>query len=138
MRKLLLVTAMVLISASAQAGQSRSLSLASVDDQTAATQAKTADATTTQNSATSAQPAAIKSAETSPSDTPKFVERPPGVNTVPATTAPATATTSARSQPTEAARPVASHAAKASRGKHKTDWTEVRIIGELHRHGIYW
>ena len=138
MRKLLLVTAMVLISASAQAGQSRSLSLASVDDQTAATQAKTADATTTENSATSAQPAAIKSAETSATDTPKFVERPPGVTTVPATTAPATATTSARSQLTEAARPVASHAAKASRGKHKTDWTEARIIGELHRHGIYW
>lgn len=130
MRKLLLVTAMVLISASAQAGQSRSLSLASVDDQAAAT--------TTQNSATSAQPAAIKSAETSATDTPKFVERPPGVTTVPATTAPATATTSAQPQPTDAARPVASHAAKASRGKHKTDWTEARIIGELHRHGIYW
>ena len=131
MRKLLLVTAMVLISASAQAGQSRSLSLASVDDQAAAT--------TTQNSATSAQPAAIKSAETSATDTPKFVERPPGVTTVPATTAPS-ATTSAQPQPqpTDSASPVASHAAKASRGKHKTDWTEARIIGELHRHGIYW
>lgn len=138
MRKLLLVTAMVLISASAQAGQSRSLSLASVDDQ-AATQAKPADATTTQSSAISAQPAAIKSAETSTADTPKFVERPPGVNTVPATTAPS-ATTSAQPQPqpTDSASPVASHAAKASRGKHKTDWTEARIIGELHRHGIYW
>jgi hypothetical protein len=138
MRKLLLVTAMVLISASAQAGQSRSLSLASVDDQAAATQAKPADANATQSSAISAQPTAIKSAETATTDTPKFVERPPGVNAVPATTAPASATTSAQPQQTDAAKPAASHAAKASRSKHKTDWTEARIISELHRHGIYW
>jgi hypothetical protein len=132
MRKLLLVTAMVLISASAQAGQSRSLSLASVDEQ-AATQARPADTTTSQTNATST---AIKSAETSTTDAPKFVERPPGVNAAPATAAPAT--TSAQPQPTDAGKPAAAHTAKAGRGKHRTDWTETRIISELHRHGIYW
>jgi len=134
MRKLLLVTAMVLISASAEAGQSRSLSLASVDEQ-ATTQAKPADTTTSQTNAAST---AIKSAETSTTDTPKFVERPPGVNSAPAAAAPAPTTTSAQPQPTDAAKPVTAHTAKAGRGKHRTDWTEARIIGELHRHGIYW
>jgi flagellar hook-length control protein FliK len=129
MRKLLLVTAMVLISASAEAGQSRSLSLASVDEQ-AATPSKPAD-TTAQSNANAAQPIAIKSAETSATDTPKYVERPPGVTAAPATT-------STQPQSTDTVQPAASHAAKAGRSRHRTDWSEARIIGELHRHGIYW
>jgi hypothetical protein len=56
------VAAMVLISASAEAGRSRSLSLASLDDQVAI-RAKPADINTAQTSATPAQPTAIKSAE---------------------------------------------------------------------------
>ena len=28
--------------------------------------------------------------------------------------------------------------AKANKPRHRQDWTEARIIGELHRHGIYW
>jgi hypothetical protein len=28
--------------------------------------------------------------------------------------------------------------AKTDKPKHKKYWTEARIIGELHRHGIYW
>ena len=137
MRKLLLVTAMVLISASAQAGQSRSLSLASVDEQ-AAIQAKPADTATTEINANAAQPAAIKSAATSSTDTPKFAERPPGVTAAPPTTVPATATTSAEPQPTDTGKPAASRAARAGRSRHRTDWSEARIISELHRHGIYW
>jgi hypothetical protein len=135
MRKLLLVTAMVLISASAQAGQSRSLSLASADEQ-AAIQAKPADAATTEINANAAQPAAIKSAATAATDTPKFAERPPGVTAAPPPTAPATATT--EPQPTATGKPAASRAARAGRSRHSSDWSEARIIGELHRHGIYW
>jgi hypothetical protein len=71
MCKLVQVAAMVLISASAEAGRSRSLSLASLDDQVA-TRAKPADINTAQTSATPAQPTAIKSAETVTTETPKF------------------------------------------------------------------
>jgi hypothetical protein len=124
---------MFLISASAEAGRSRSLSLASLDDQVA-TRAKPADINTAQTSATPAQPTAIKSAETLTTETPKFVEPPPGVMT----TAPTAATTPAPPQQSDSAKPAALHTAKASRGKHRNTWTETRIISELHRHGIYW
>jgi hypothetical protein len=123
---------MVLISASAEAARSRSLSLASLDDQVA-TWAKPADINTAQTSATPAQ-TAIKSAETVTTETPKFVEPPPGVMT----TAPTAATTPAPPQQSDSAKPAALHTAKASRGKHRNTWTETRIISELHRHGIYW
>jgi hypothetical protein len=120
MRKLMLITAMVLVSATAQAGQTRSLTLAAADGQAApADQAKPADATKTSEAAT-------------PSDTPKFVDRPSAVGTT--TTPPAT-------QPptTDSAKPAPSQTAKAERPKHRQQyWTESRIIGELHRHGIYW
>ena len=133
MRKFLLVTAMVLISASAQAGQSRSLSLASVDDRTAATQAKLAD------TSAAAQTTPIKSAENT-TDAVKCVVQPQGVSTTAAANTTAAASTTATSQPqqTDSAKPVASHAARASRPKHRSGWTEARVIGELHRHGIYW
>jgi hypothetical protein len=124
---------MVLISASAEVGRSRSLSLASLDDQVAI-RAKPADINTAQTSTTPAQPTAIKSAETVTTETPKFVEPPPGVTT----TAPAAATAPAQPQQSDSAKPAALHTAKASRGKHRNTWTETRIISELHRHGIYW
>jgi hypothetical protein len=102
MRRFLLATALVLVSATAQAGPSRSLSLASSDTQVAA---KPADADgTTDNKAT-----------------------------VAATTQTTTATT-ALPQGSETARP---SRLRANRAKHR-DWTEARIISELHRHGIYW
>jgi hypothetical protein len=136
MRKFLLATAFVLISAAAQAGQSRSLSVASVDEQPAATLVKAADATSTvptntlQASTASNQSTPLKCAETSTPDAAKFAERPPGVNASPATTA------ATQPQPADAAR--TSRHARASRPRHMNDWTEARIVGELHRHGIYW
>jgi hypothetical protein len=33
---------------------------------------------------------------------------------------------------------LASNDEQAARRKPRRDWTEARIIGELHRHGIYW
>jgi hypothetical protein len=130
MCKLVQVAAMVLISASAEAARSRSLSLASLDDQVA-TWAKP-DINTAQTSATPAQPTAIYSAETVTTETPKFVEPPPGVTM----TAPTAATMPAQPQQSDSAKPAALHTA--SRGKHRITWTETRIISELHRHGIYW
>ena len=133
MRKLLLVTAMVLISASAEARQPRSLSLAPVDAQ-ASSQAKPADTTTAETGAP-VQPTAIKSAETVATDAPKFVERPPGVNATAPTTS---ATPSAQPQQSDSGERAAVYRAKASRSRRGNTWTEARIVGELHRHGIYW
>jgi hypothetical protein len=119
MRKFILIAALVLASASAQAAGSRSLTLASSDDQaTAATeQPKPADTVKPAES-----PKAFE--ETKPAETPKYVDRPAAVNT--ATDAPKA----------DAVKPVPVQ--KAERRKPRRDWTEARIIGELHRHGIYW
>jgi hypothetical protein len=109
MRKFVLIAAMVVMSTTAQAGQSRSLTLASADQPAAST-----------------EPAKATEVAT-PAETPKFVERPSAVGT---TTAPV--------QPkADTATPVR-QTAKADKPKHKKYWTEARIIGELHRHGIYW
>ena len=100
MRKFVLIAAMVLVSATAQAGQSRSLTMASTDQPATSTQpAKTADA---------ASPAA------------------------------AVDTTTTAAPPKADAGKEASRTAKADKPKHRKYWTEARIIGELHRHGIYW
>ena len=121
MRKIILIAAMVLVSASAQAGD-RSLSMATANDATLAPQATTATtAATTQVS------------EAAPvTDAAKYVDRPPAVST----TAPAasTATTSAPTAP----QPAPKSTARADKPKHKRTWTEGRIISELHRHGVYW
>jgi hypothetical protein len=113
MRKYVLIAAMVLVSATASAGQSRSLTLASADQPAASAEpAKTADAAT-------------------PAETPKFVERPAAVDT---RTTPA----QPKADGATPARQTAKADNKADKPKHKKYWTEARIIGELHRHGIYW
>jgi hypothetical protein len=117
MRKSILILAMVLASATAQAGPSRSLTLASNDEPAAAVQPKAVETP----QATEA-PKAIK---TKPTEAPQFVERPPAVDT----------TTTADQPKPDAAKPVAAQTAKP---KHKHYWSEARIIGELHRHGVYW
>ena len=118
MRKFILVAALVLVSASAQAAGSRSLILASSDDQaTAATErAKPADARPAE------APKAVEA--TKPADAPNYVDRPAVVNTDTETPA------------ADAAKPAPVQ--KVERPKPRRDWTEARIIGELHRHGIYW
>ena len=107
MRKFILIAAMVLASATAQAGQSRGLTLAANDDQPAA-------------ATDQAKPVETPKA----AETPTYVERPAAVDT---TTQPPKA---------DAGKPVTT--AKANKPRHRQDWTEARIIGELHRHGIYW
>ena len=100
MRKLILIAALVLASAAAQASGSRGLILASNDE-----------------------PAA---AETAKAETPKYVERPAAVSTT------------AEAPKPGAARPVAVQTPRGEKPKPRRYWTEARIIGELHRHGIYW
>ena len=131
MRKIILVAAMVLASASAHAGE-RSLSLSGGAGPTVASQATTTAAPTTQIS------------DVAPSvEAPKYVDRPPAVSApapaaVPAP-APAAATAPAA---TPTAAPVATtkpaKTARVEKPKRKREWTERRIISELHRHGIYW
>ena len=108
MRKFILITAMVLVSATAQA-QTRGLILASNDEPVAAEPQK-------------------------PVETPKYVERPPAVDT------------KAEQLKAEPAAPAAEKKAevpkaetiKAEKPKRRHSSTEARVIYELHRHGIYW
>jgi len=108
MRKIILVAAMVLASASAQAAGSRSLTLASAE----------------QVPQTTTAPQASEPAK--PADAPAYVDRPSAVSTAPAATAPPTQATTSKST------------ARTDKPKHRRYWTEDRIIGELHRHGVYW
>ena len=112
MRKFVLIATMVMASATAQAGQSRSLTTALADQPVTSTQpSQTADAAT---------PAA-------PAETPKSVERPAAVDT-----------TTTRSPPKADPGKEAPRTAKVDKPRRRKHWTEARIIGELHRHGIYW
>jgi hypothetical protein len=117
MRKFILIAAMVLASATAQAGQSRSLTLAA-NDQPAATTDQAKD----QVKETATPVETPKAAEA-----PKFVDRPAAVDAT---------TTTAQPSKAEAGKPVTT--AKADKLRRNNHWTEARIIGELHRHGIYW
>jgi hypothetical protein len=108
MRKFVLIAAMVLVSATAQAGVGRGLTLASNDEVTAAEQPKSAEA---------------------PVEAPKYVERPAAVDT---------ATPAPKGDEAKPVADKDSHASKAAKSRHHHDLTEARVISELHRHGIYW
>jgi len=133
MRKLIVIAALVLAAATAHAGQRRGLILAAADEPAAeAVQARPVDGSGPSETARSAE-AAPPTDASRPADAPKFVERPAVGAAPPQAAAPAPAT-----QPT-AARPATAPTARADRPRHKSwTWTESRIIGELHRHGIYW
>jgi hypothetical protein len=124
MRKFILIAAMVLASANAQAGPSRSLILAANDEQSATTLApQTSPAPSA--ASTSATPQA-----TTTTETPKYVERPAAV-------APAAATTPAATTTTGTPKTSKTTDTKADKAKKRRD-IQARVIYELHRHGIYW
>ena len=120
MRKMILIGTMVVLStAMALAGETRSLSLATTEP--AVTRPvdngqRTADATRPTPSVVTTQPASAPASV-------------PGA-AAPVAAAPTTQAPSRMSRP--------AHAARASRPRSNKRWTEARIIGELHRHGIYW
>jgi hypothetical protein len=119
MRKYMLIAALVLGSATAQAAGSRGLILASNDDPATAEAPKA-----TAVEAPAAAPAETPKALETPAATPKYVARPAAVEPAPA---PAAVTPKA-----DAAKPAA------DKPRHRHESTEARVIYELHRHGIYW
>jgi hypothetical protein len=123
MRKFMLITAMVLVSATAHAGGQRSLTLASSDEPAKSVETKAVDA----------KPADAKPAEAPPAEAPQYVERPAAVDTQPATQCQPAASTTA-----DAPKVTPKEIATAERPKRRHPSTEARIISELHRHGIYW
>jgi hypothetical protein len=129
MRKFVLITAMVLVSATAHAGGQRSLTLASSDVPVKSVETKPAETKSAET-----KPAEITPAEATP-DAPKFVERPSVVDTK--TEQP---TAQCQPAPTTADAPKAAPKdfATTDKPKHRHQSTESRIISELHRHGIYW
>jgi hypothetical protein len=119
MRKFLLITAMVLVSATAQA-QTRGLTLASNDEPVAAEPQKPAET-----------PKAV--------DVPKYVERPPAVDAkVEQPKAEPAAPAVEKSAEAPKAETAKAETVRAEKPKHRHSSTEARVIYELHRHGIYW
>jgi hypothetical protein len=113
MRKFVLVAAMVLVSATAQAGVSRGLTVASGDEPAAAEQPKAVEAP--------------KSVETSkPAEAPNYVARPAAVDTTMA------------APKVDRAKPGPERNTRAERPRHRRPSIQARIIYALHRYGIYW
>jgi hypothetical protein len=123
MRKFILITAMVLVSAAAQAAEPRGLALASNEDPLAATPARSVEPRPAD-----AKPVDVKPAENQPVETPKFVDRPAAVGAKPQQSA----------DQCPCAAPVTADAPKTVKPKRRHESTEARVIYELHRHGIYW
>jgi hypothetical protein len=138
MRKFILIAGFVLASAAAQAGD-RSLSLGGIETKAAPAPVKATDAS--------------KSAEApQAAEAPKYVERPAVVEPKPESKAETSRTETARPRAARAyrpaagrmsagpARPVARRTAHMSRSArpHHLRYRIARIIGALHRHGIYW
>jgi hypothetical protein len=133
MRKFILITtAMVLVSATAQAG-SRGLTLASNEEPAAAATAqavdtKPADTKPVDVKPVDAKPAEAKPAEVLPAETPKYVDRPAAVDSKPQQSADQCPCTGS----------AGTDAPKTVKPKRRHESTEARVIYELHRHGIYW
>lgn len=141
MRKLILITAMVLVSASAQAGGVRSLSMRGGESSAAV-------APVAANASDRVAQAPVVEPPPAPPETPRYVERPSAVAAPTAASTPAPApqpsaqqsnvkpSSSARNDDSYDDKPSYTH--RSSGGRYAGRWTEGRIIRELHRHGIYW
>lgn len=119
MRKFILIAAMVLASATAQAGGSRGLTLLAAND----------------------EPAAVEQAKETPKEAPKAVEAPSATEAPKFVDRPAPVTTTTEAPKVEPAKAVADknpQAPKVDKPKRRRESTEARVIYELHRHGIYW
>lgn len=112
MRKFILITAMVLASATVQAGPMRGLTLASNDQQ-----------------AEQPKPVEAPAAGEAPAEAPAYVARPSAVGST--TEAPQAETTKPVVEKT-------TRTSSAVKPKRRRESTEARVIRELNRHGIYW
>jgi hypothetical protein len=137
MRKFVLVAAMVLVSAGAQAGQVRSLSLAGSDSKAVQDSAKTSESASVVETPKASRATDVTGVtDNSKSvERPKFVERPPGVDV-----------RKQRQQQSQMAdgaphRRQSAHMSMSHRGTHRAGHIHLntsRIVAALHRHGIYW
>jgi hypothetical protein len=117
MRKFILIPAMVLASATAQAGSSRNLTVAANDQPAAVEVPKNSDKNTD------------KAMEQPATEAPKFVEQPAAVDA---------ATETPKPEPAKSVAGKNVETPKVEKPKRKRMSTEARVIYELHRHGIYW
>ena len=127
MRKFILITTMVLASATAQAG-SRGLTLASNEESAATATAQAVDTKPADPKPADVKPAEAKPAEVLPAETPKYVDRPAAVGSKPQQSADQCPCTGS----------AGIDAPKTVKPKRRHESTEARVIYELHRHGIYW
>jgi hypothetical protein len=135
MRKLILIAGFVLASATAQAGDNRSLSLSGSD----VTAPAPAPAKTTE---------APKSAEAPQAEAPRYVERPAVVESkaetpkgeTPKAEASKAAAPRLQRANVEPGRRIARDTRSTRRFERplRKRWIEARIIHALHRYGIYW
>lgn len=152
MRTLVLLAAFVLASASAQAGESRSLSSYPVsNDATATVQPAAGKSLRADNDTTTTQPVETpryspppEEATSNPSpavEAPHYTARPAPVDNAPR----ATTATTATQTPSADHSPRGGYPSRATQGRymraerpHHHRWTAGRIIATLHRYGIYW
>ena len=127
MRKFVLITTMVLASATAQAG-SRGLTLASNEEPAATATAQAVDTKPADTKPVDVKPVDAKPAEVLPAETPKYVDRPAAVGSKPQQSADQCPCTGS----------AGIDAPKTVKPKRRHESTEARVIYELHRHGIYW
>ena len=145
MRKIILVAAMVMVSAGAQAGGSRSLSLAGSDSKAVQDSARTAEPASAVETQRAPQAADATDTPTS-TERQKFTERPPGVDIRRQQFRRQSQMLSRRSRMSAGAGQ-RRQSARMSRmgagmGMHRPGhirlWSTARIVATLHRHGIYW
>jgi hypothetical protein len=148
MRTLVLIAAVVVLaSASAQAGESRSLSAYPVSNDTTATvQPAASKSLRADNDAPAAQPAETPRYSPPPADTtsnpppaeaPHYTTRPAPVDNAPRAATTAATPTHAASDDYSPREGRGRHSMRAERGHHHR-LTAGRIIAALHRYGIYW
>jgi len=138
-----------LASASAQAGESRSLSAYPVsNDATATVQPAASKSLRADNDAPAAQPAetprysppptdATSNPPQPPAETPHYTARPAPVDNAPRATTAATTPTHAASDDYSPREGRGRHSMRAARSHHHR-LTAGRIIAALHHYGIYW
>jgi hypothetical protein len=159
MRTFVLIAAVVLTSASAQAGESRSLSTYPVSDTTSATpsQPVASKSLRAENDAPAAQPAETPRYSPPPGDTtsnpppaaetPHYTTRPAAVDNAPRAVTPSTAshTPSNDYSPRGDTPSRSDYSSRGGRGRmmraersHHHRLSVGRVIAALHRYGIYW
>ena len=134
MRSLILIaTMMVVASATAQAGQSRSLSLAGSDK--AVQDTRTAEQVSAVDTRRAPLPpkaadAADATQTSAVSEKPKYMGRPPGVDM--------SRQSRMRAAAMSQRRPPSHMAGMEMRRPRPRHWSAARIVATLHRYGIYW